>query len=421
MSATKANQRSAILASSFFLVLVTLISGISVFSAFGQTLTVEMIQSTRIESSNMASFVWAASDYDQLDQVNFILTSDPSMDIQKGRIIATIEDIEQYQKLPNQRSESFIEILDIPQDCTTCWIWVQVVLKDQSTVSSVRPVYLVFSEIPNDQQALPENLELEFSEGLEYLFKRIDSGSFMPGISKEKYDRYLDLDPNVFLSAEKAINVDSKVYTFSQPYYIGVYELTNKEWQAVVNPSSDYDAIAKPDHPMNHFTEEELQHFLKTINAYLDTTNQEYTVRLPTEMEWEYAALGENPSRYDYTWKIIDESDTKKLYFDTFVTNYSPYDVKTYANLYGVGTMPVGSYLESSAGFYDMVGNVKEVCTLMESSQSMYPKQQLNGEKYVGKGAAYSGTLASGSIFFRHPIFILDSDSIGIRLVAKPK
>jgi len=86
--------------------------------------------------------------------------------------------------------------------------------------------------------------------------------------------------------------------------------------------------------------------------AYCDwlTANTGKTYRLPTEAEWEYAAVGGNPHKV-YPWG------------NTFVSNYCNWNDPGPGTKDGyAATAPVGSYEsgKSPFGLYDMAGNVWE-------------------------------------------------------------
>lgn len=80
-------------------------------------------------------------------------------------------------------------------------------------------------------------------------------------------------------------------------------------------------------------------------NAVINLSADGY--RLPTAVEWEYAARGGNPNatEWNYQWAGTDDSATLHLY-------------ASYENL---PSPPVGGQLKpNSAGLYDMSGSVSE-------------------------------------------------------------
>ena len=119
------------------------------------------------------------------------------------------------------------------------------------------------------------------------------------------------------------------------PFYMGVYEVTQAQWQAVMgfNPSEYQD----PRRPVEQVTWLQVQAFLEELNR-LEGTNK---YRLPSEAEWEYAARAGSQGRYFFG----AEAGWLGRYALFGVTN---------------GTRPVGSKYPNPWGLYDVYGNVWE-------------------------------------------------------------
>ena len=126
----------------------------------------------------------------------------------------------------------------------------------------------------------------------------------------------------------------------SQGFSMGKYEVTQGEWEAVMgeNPSSFKDCGTRC--PVEKVSWEDVQEFLRRLNAREWKTGYRY--RLPTEAEWEYAArAGTTGARYgaldEIAWYEDNTGDDS-----------------------GRTTQPVGQKRANAWGLHDMLGNVWE-------------------------------------------------------------
>jgi len=135
--------------------------------------------------------------------------------------------------------------------------------------------------------------------------------------------------------------------TISRGFWIGKYEVTQREYLAVVgsNPSQ---------FPGNQDRPVETVSWLDATNYCALLTQQELAAgrispgshyRLPTEAEWECAARAGTSTRFSYG----DDPNFTGLAANAW-----------YSGNAGFGTHPVGQKLPNPWGLYDMVGNVLE-------------------------------------------------------------
>ncbi|MDP6775695.1 MAG: formylglycine-generating enzyme family protein [Candidatus Latescibacteria bacterium] len=136
--------------------------------------------------------------------------------------------------------------------------------------------------------------------------------------------------------------------TISKGFYLGKYEVTQGQWQAVMGttPWSGQSYVqVDADNPAVYVSWNDVQSFVQTLND----AAKDSLYRLPTEAEWEYACRAGTTAR----WSFGDEESKLK--------DYAWY----YDNAWNVGEQyahEVGTKLPSPWGLFDMHGNVWEWC-----------------------------------------------------------
>jgi sulfatase modifying factor 1 len=208
-------------------------------------------------------------------------------------------------------------------------------------------------------------------------------------------------------------------------FYIGKYDVTQKEWTAVMgsNPSrfkgdnlpvemvSWYDSV---EYCNKRSLKEGLQPYYNIDKNGRDPYNQpdpkfgaldtvRWTVtinakangyRLPSEAEWEYAAGGGQRSR-SYTYSGSDAVDAVAWYWrnsgDKVLTgawNWSALELNHNR------TQPVGAKMPNELGLYDMSGNVRQWCWDWHgvlATRSVDPKGSRAGFARVWRGGGWIG------------------------------
>ena len=153
-----------------------------------------------------------------------------------------------------------------------------------------------------------------------------------------------------------------------QDFYLGVYEVTQGEWQAVTgaNPSH-FSREGGGKEAVKDISEADLKHYpveniswtearLFADKLTLREKEAGWVYRLPTDTEWEYACRGgERADKSEYGYDYYFEKPTNEMRPDQ--ANFAPEPGKGLQR-----PCKVGSYKPNSLGFYDMHGNVGEWC-----------------------------------------------------------
>ena len=195
-----------------------------------------------------------------------------------------------------------------------------------------------------EELGLPGVEEQELAEGINLEMVLIPAGKFKMGSPASEEGRH---------DGETQHEV-----TLTQPFYMGKYEVTQEQWEAVIghNPSIKTKGAK---FPVTDVSWGACQAFIKKLNA---KTNGRY--RLPSEAEWEYACRAGTSTAYS----VGDEITPKDA-------NYAGSKIEK--------PVAVGSYRPNAFGLYDMHGNVSEWC---EDGYARYPDGAVTDTKGAATG-----------------------------------
>jgi len=187
--------------------------------------------------------------------------------------------------------------------------------------------------------------------------------------------------------------------TLTKPFYLGIYEVTQSQWKAVMGNNPSY--IKGEDQPVENVSWDDVQLFLQKLNAM-----RPETYRLPTEAEWEYACRAGTTTRYSF-------GDDESL-----LGEYAWYE----GNRQGAHH-PVGQKKPNPWGLYDMHGNVWEWCSDWYDFYSPEPVVDPQGPETGRVRVLRSGyrhkDFHSAIRFFESPTG--RGANIGFRVVIEPK
>ena len=127
--------------------------------------------------------------------------------------------------------------------------------------------------------------------------------------------------------------------TIGQAFYLGKYEVTQAQWQAVMGSNPSRFTSCGGTCPVENVSWDDVQGFIEELNLREGVT----TYRLPSEAEWEYATRGGTTTAYSFG----NAENRLGLY-------------AWYRENSGSRTHPVGGKRPNPFGLYDVHGNVHE-------------------------------------------------------------
>jgi formylglycine-generating enzyme required for sulfatase activity len=183
-------------------------------------------------------------------------------------------------------------------------------------------------------------------------FVRIPTGTFLMGSPRGEANRSSD--------------EDQQVVQINRPYWLGVYEVTQAQWQEVMGSNPSYFSrtgrgsfivgMNTDNYPVENVSWQKVQGFLEKLSVRDRERARGRKYRLPTSAEWEYACRG-GASTYKTFYYGNTLSHTQANYNANI-----PYHGGPRGPTLG-RTCEVGSYQPNGYGLYDMHGNVWEWCS----------------------------------------------------------
>lgn len=207
-------------------------------------------------------------------------------------------------------------------------------------------------------QSLTQDLSFTINgESFEMVF--VEGGTFVMGCTREQGG---DCEDNEKPTHEETL----------PSFYIGKFEVTQKLWKAVMDsdPYRSYNSDCD-DCPVEQISWKDTQEFINKLNILTYKT-----FRLPTEVEWEYAARGGKRSK-GYKYSGSNNLNEVAWYIENYQENSAGNKGTTH---------PVGMKKPNELGLYDMSGNVWEWCS------DWYTKEYFQNGKAIHPGWPFKGT-----------------------------
>ena len=174
--------------------------------------------------------------------------------------------------------------------------------------------------------------------------------------------------------------------TLTRSFYIGKYEITQAQWQAVtgVNPSEE--SGIGDNLPVYGVSWDDCQSFIEQLNAL-----GLGTFRLPTEAEWEYACRAGSDTRFSFG-DALECSDSTS--YCALLDEYMWWGGNNTYSGNVDGTKKVGLKLPNPWGLYDMHGSVHEWCSdwwenSSDRGSQVDPQGPSTGSTRVGRGGDF--------------------------------
>ena len=199
---------------------------------------------------------------------------------------------------------------------------------------------------------------------------------------RQKHEYKKIADNMVKVEAGRFLRDDGKGVTLTKDYWIGKYEVTQKQYEAVMgnNPSE----FKGDNRPVECVSWHDAKAFCDKLNElYKDKLPAGYRFDLPTEAQWEFAARGGNKSK-GYKYSGSNDVD----------------DIAWYNDNSGK-THDVGQKRPNELGLYDMSGNVVEWCRDWYDSYSGYAVTDPTGPGSGSYRVLRGGSWNHGAVFFR--------------------
>ena len=191
-----------------------------------------------------------------------------------------------------------------------------------------------------------KNITIPLSEDVNLRMIWIEPGTFMMGSPEDELGR--------------KDNETQHQVTLSQGYWLGKYEITQAQYEAVMgtNPSY-YKGANLPVECVSWYDAKEFCSKLTDLEMEAGRLPEGYRYTLPTEAQWEYACRAGTTTALNSGKNLSDEEQCSEM--DEVGWYWYNAGIKSYEKGL-ICTRAVGQKMPNAWGLYDMHGNVAEWC-----------------------------------------------------------
>ena len=251
-----------------------------------------------------------------------------------------------------------------------------------------------FGDLP---AAKPSGETMDLADGVKMKLVLIPAGKFIMGSPNDEPGRCDNEGPQ-------------RVVTISKPFYMGVFEVTQDQYKAVMGKPAQ---ARSPNHPAEQINWSEADAFCKALSKKTGKA-----VRLPTEAQWEYACRAGTTTRFPFGNDDKDLGD-----YAWFLKNFK----KIAKAGHDGNPCPPGEKKPNAWGLYDMNGNVWEWCSdwyadSYVEGEATDPHGPKIGQAHVLRGGSWGCPAAecrSASRWIGSYGDIQDTGTIGFRVVCE--
>ncbi|MBC8869645.1 MAG: HEAT repeat domain-containing protein [Planctomycetes bacterium] len=234
------------------------------------------------------------------------------------------------------------------------------------------------------QEAWAKHLgvDVDYTNSIGMKFRLIPPGEFLMGSTEEEKARFLEeAEATNDRWSKERLRYEGPQHRvrITRPYYLGKYEVTQGQWQAVMgnNPSRCKES---PAHPVEQVSWDAVQLFLAKLNGRASAEKMRFA--LPSEAQWELACRAGTT-----TVRHCGDSEAALQEHGWVKANS------------GGKTHPVGQLRPNAFGLYDVHGNVWECCADWYTPYARAPVDDPSGRPKgtlrVNRGGSWNGSAVS--------------------------